>query len=362
MDASYRAEALEKTRDAHRGVVGFFSNYVPEEWLYACDLIPTRLLGLQEHRCGDGSSLPGFYCSYVRDVYASIEQGLLGYLDAVVLPNTCDSLQGVRDVWAVGVPDTRMYPFLHPVRQAGSREFYVAQLVRLRKAISADFRVDPSPAALARAAEVYNRNRSVLARLHARRLGKRLPFGGADFVALVTAGMILPKEEHNQMLEELERGQDPSAGELLADKHRLMIMGPVCDRLDLLDVIESKGAVIVTDALTNGTRYFLYADLELPCDDVAFARRFERQAVSPTVTTPERWGFVVDQARSFRAEGLIFICPKYWDPHILLWPAVRLRLEAIGIPTLVLEIEHNQSDFSREGNLVEAFLETLQPV
>jgi benzoyl-CoA reductase subunit C len=358
LDPAYRAGVLRKVRQTRRGVVGFFSNYIPEEWLYACDLVPTRLFGLQEHRSRGGGTLPSFYCTYVRDVFASAEEGLHTCLDAVIMPNTCDSLHGARDAWPTSIPSVRVYSFVHPIRQRGADAYYATQLGKLREEIEADFGVRPSPEDVRRAAETYNDNRRRLARLHDRRKEDIPPLGGADFVALVSASMILPKDEHQRMLDDLE-GDLATAPRLRGRLRRLLVMGPVCDRVDLLDAIESLGAVVVTDALSNGTRYFLSADLEPPYDDSAFARRFTTQRVTPTVASENRWAHVMQAIEDYRVEGVIFLCQKQCDPHLLAWPVVRENLERRGVRSLLLEIEHGQVGFSREANAVEAFLETL---
>ncbi|KUK52286.1 MAG: Benzoyl-CoA reductase, bzd-type, N subunit [Desulfotomaculum sp. 46_296] len=61
-------------------VIGFFCTYVPEEILYAADILPVRVLGSHQPQNVTEPHIFGMYCPFCRDVLAQGLQGRYEYL------------------------------------------------------------------------------------------------------------------------------------------------------------------------------------------------------------------------------------------------------------------------------------------
>ena len=60
-----------------------------------------------------------------------------------------------------------------------------------------------------------------------------------------------------------------------------------------------------------------------------------------------------------RAQGVIFVILKFCDPHAFDYPHIRQILEKAGIPSMLLEIEDQQTSEEQVKTRVEAFVELL---
>jgi benzoyl-CoA reductase subunit C len=176
----------------------------------------------------------------------------------------------------------------------------------------------------------------------------------------MTAGLMIKRDEYNTMLKQTlaECQNAPDA----AKQKRLMIIGPLLDNIDLLRTIESFGACIVTDEITNGWRYFdqnVQIDGDL-CENLA--ARYLQAGPSPTLNTDPQ-----SMLASFRGkvskldlDGVIYINQKFCEPHIHHYMAKSDILKDMNINCLLLEIEHGTQKISERDLLrIESFIEVI---
>ena len=141
---------------------------------------------------------------------------------------------------------------------------------------------------------------------------------------------------------------------------RLMLVGSEDDDIPFIQMVESLGAVVVTDEHCTGTRYF-WNEVELDGDiHLSLARRYIDRPACPSKDWPERTRIphVLGLARDYDAKGVILIQQKFCDPHELDIPALKKALEDAGIPTLTLEFDVTVP-LGQFRIRVEAFLEML---
>lgn len=60
-----------------------------------------------------------------------------------------------------------------------------------------------------------------------------------------------------------------------------------------------------------------------------------------------------------RAQGIIFVLLKFCDPHAFDFPYIKESLDRAGIPSLLLEIEDQQTSKEQLRTRLEAFIEIL---
>ncbi|MGA2094055.1 MAG: 2-hydroxyacyl-CoA dehydratase family protein, partial [Sedimentisphaerales bacterium] len=182
---------------------------------------------------------------------------------------------------------------------------------------------------------------------------------GADAVALMTAGLIMERDEYNAMLRQVinEGIKSSHADENLK---RIMVMGPLMDNYALLEKIEQLGAVIIDDDITNGRRYCsrdvvtsgdLYENL---------AKRYLSADPSPTLNSSMKANQQAFQRQldELDLQGVIYINQKFCEPHVHNYLAKLEVLKQRKKNILMLEIEHAGPGVSERDLLrIESFIE-----
>jgi len=358
-----RAAYLRDIQSKTRGVSGYFSNYIPEEIIAAVGFHPLRIIGRYETSSHHGQSLYTPVCSFARDIFAAAESGALSFVSNVIFPNSCDSLKVLQQMWESNLTLPPIYVLLHPIQvDDHSVRYFAQQIKKLADILRNDSGLSFTDSQLADRIQHYNQTRQLLRKLYASPDGKPPFLKGSDRIALVTAGMIMDRDEYNQILQQIMT-EGLSAGSAERQAHRrIMVIGPLVDNLELLETIEQCGASIVADDVTNGSRYFgLDVDLEGNLYE-NMAKRYLRSGPSPTINSD-----VHDDERFFRRrvtdlnpDGIIFINQKFCEPHVHNYLAKLEILKQMKVNALMLEVEHDRAAVSERDLLrIESFIEML---
>jgi benzoyl-CoA reductase subunit C len=343
----------------YRGITGYFSNYIPEEIIAAAGLYPMRIIGFWDTSKSPQRSLFNPVCSFVRDVFLAASCGEFSFLRNIVFPNSCDSLRVLRQMWEYEIKKPKAYTLLHPINADDSSVRYFAHQLKVFAAeMKNESGADFTDAELKKTIDKYNQTRGLLRQLYDIRKTSTFLMG-ADAVALMTAGLILERDEYNSMLRQII---DEARQNSRDDKNlkRIMIMGPLTDNYALLDKIERFGAIIVDDDITNGSRY-CSRDVEMTGDLYEnIARRYLFADPSPTLNSSIKTDEQAFQRRinGLDLQGVIYINQKFCEPHVHNYLAKLKILKQSGINVLMLEIEHAGLDVSERDLLrIESFIE-----
>ena len=120
-----------------RKVVGYFCSYAPEEIILAAGVHPYRLFGSGEKIRLAEAHLQSYCCSLVRGALEDALSGRLAFLDGVVFPHTCDSIQRLSDIWRLNIPYGFHTDVVLPVKlnTDSAREY----MINVLKAFRADY-------------------------------------------------------------------------------------------------------------------------------------------------------------------------------------------------------------------------------
>ena len=140
-----------------------------------------------------------------------------------------------------------------------------------------------------------------------------------------------------------------------------MLAGGVCDLPDLYRVVEAAGAAVVADDLCTGARY-AHGHIDTGSDIWrALARRYLERTVCPAkhagITT--RADALVAGAQEAGADGLVLVYLKFCDPHLFDYPYLKQRLEAAGVPVMMVELQEAHTAEGQLRTRLEAFVEML---
>ena len=345
-----------------RGLIGYFSNYIPEEVIAAAGFHPVRMIGRFTDSASASGPLLAPACSFARDCYAAACNNECSLLKEVVFPNSCDSMRVLLQMWQSRITAPPAYCLLHPVNtDQAAIDYFAQQIRRFASHLEELAGVAFSDEILLAAIEKYNQIRCLLRQVYHHRRTNPVCLKGSDMVALMTAGLIMDREEYNTILRRLvEQVNDVSVSEI--QKKRIMIAGPLMDTVSLIETIEYFNAVVIYEDITNGARY---ADRDVETEGDLYenlARRYLLASPSPT-----RHSLLLEDATAFenllgevKPDGLIYINQKFCEPHIHNYLAKKAFLRQMKIPCMLLEIEHGRSSVDQRDLLrIESFLETL---
>jgi bzd-type benzoyl-CoA reductase N subunit len=346
-------------------VVGFLCTYMPEEILYAADILPVRL---RAPNCSE-TSLADVYmshlsCTFMRSCLQFVLEDKFTFLDGLVFTNSCDVVRRLYD----NIKENRRsdFHFMHfiTVPHKVNEElvaWYKDEFKEFAENIEKAFEVEITEAKLRQAIDIYNETRHLLRDLYELRKSDSPPISGAETLSVVLAGNSLPKDRYNQMLRELLDELRKRKG-IVKYRARLMIAGSGgCDNPDYLGLMEEMGGLIVTDSLCFGSRYF-WEPVDAGGDLMLnLARSYLNRPSCPRMVdnVGERGEFVKQMVKDFKVDGVVFQRIRHCD----LWGGQLLYtkkdLKEADIPMLSLEREYMMRDVGQVRTRIQAFLETI---
>ncbi len=357
--------AIEEWKAKGKKVIGFFCSYVPEEILYAADILPVRM---RAPGCTSTTSADVYFsqfnCSFMRACLEFAMEGKYEFLDGFVFTNSCDNVRRVYDT--LKELKSNEFPFLefisvpHKVTDQ-STAFYRDQLIAFQDKVEQLSGVKIEPDKLKNAIETYNRTRTLLRKLYDLRSNDTPPLTGSETLSVLLAGQVLPKDHYNDMLERLleELGETQGISDY---KARLMITGSGgCDDPAYMQIIEDLGGLIVTDSLCFGSRSF-WEPVQMNGDIMkSIAVSYLNRPSCPGMCdqVDERNDYVKAMAEQFNVDGVIFQRMRYcdlWGGQVL---TLRQELKEADIPLLELEREYILGSTGQLKTRAQAFLERI---
>jgi len=360
---------VEAWKGAHPDgkAIACFPVYTPQEVLAAAGALPVTLYGARGQVEIDhaDSRIQSFVCSIAR---STLELGLGGRaqsLDGLIVPSICDVARNLSGVWQRNFPGQFVF-YLHLPQSPESPAavtYYRGELERLRREVGEWTGCPPTDDALRGEIQIYNRNRELLDFLHQRRVEAPEQWPSAEVYVLAAVGNVLPRAEHNALLEKaLQLGAVRQAPQ--RDAVRVLLRGAFCEQppLELLEVLEEAGCAVVNDDLQVGSR-FLLGPIRADGDPLAaLAEAYLRQSVLTPVNHPgkrSRSADLLERVRATAAQGVIFASPKFCEPALYDSVLLKQALERAGTPYLEFEYEEKMTVFETVRVQAETFVESI---
>ena len=351
-------------KESRRKIVGTFCSYAPEEIIVAAGAHPLRLFGSGEKIRLAESHLQSYCCSLVRSALEDALSDRLAFLDGVVFPHTCDSIQRLSDIWRLNIARGFHLDLVLPVKldTPSARLYLVDVLNRFRDELAAKLGVSITDDDLRAAIALYNRIRGALTQIYTLAGDRPGILKGSDLYCLTRAAMIMDRNRLAPLLEEVVAELELTPEEqTLTDRKRIVLTGGVCNHPDVYRVIEEAGGMVVGDDLCTGSRSFegLIDEKTEPVAAIA-ERLLERvvcQAKHKDLTG--RADHLVRLAREKRARGVVFFLLKFCDPHAFDYPYLKEALDREGIASIVIEVEDRLPADGQLRTRFEAFIEMI---
>jgi len=350
-----------KKKNPDRKILGYMCTYMPEEILYAADVLPIRILGGHEPQNVTEPHIMGMFCPFCRDVLA---QGLLGrydYLDAISITHSCQHINQSFESWVLhkGTKDF-FIPTPNNMQSPRATPYLSGQLKIFKGQVEEWIGREISEEDLHRGMEIVDTNRRLMREVYDTRKADDPPISGLDSMYMVVASQIADKEEINPMLEEALKSELPGRKSKEDPGIRLMMIGSENDDVKFIDMVENLDATIVVDDHCTGGRYFWNVTEGDGDPLTVIADRYVKRPPCPIKDLPARSRIphLINLAKDWNVAGVIEIQQKFCDPHELDKVAITKALESEGFPTLYLEFDVTVP-IGPFRIRVEAFLETL---
>ncbi|MFX0124179.1 MAG: benzoyl-CoA reductase, bzd-type, subunit N [Candidatus Hodarchaeota archaeon] len=353
--------ALEWKKRTGGKIMGYFCTYVPEEILYAADILPVRILGSHEPQDVTEPHIFAMFCPFCRDCLAQGLKGRFDYLDGIMIAQSCLHIRQAYTSWDIHIPTDFSYYLPHPmhVQSPHAIPYLREELVKFKASIEKWIGRTISNEDLKRGIELMNTNRRLMNQAYELRKSTNPPLTGLEAMYMVVSSQTVDKQDHNKSLESLLQ-QLPSRN--IGDPgERLMILGSEDDDTEFISMVEDLGAIFVTDDHCTGTRYF-QEEVDPSGDPLtSIAERYVKRVPCPSKDWPKRTRLdhIVRMAKDYDVQGAILIQQKFCDPHELDIPIIKETLEKNGLATLFLELDVTVP-IGQFKTRVEAFLEIIR--
>ncbi|MFX1321420.1 MAG: benzoyl-CoA reductase, bzd-type, subunit N [Promethearchaeota archaeon] len=343
-------------------VIGYFCTYVPEEILYAANILPVRILGSHEPQDVSEPHIFAMFCPFCRDCLAQGLKGRYDYLDGIMIAQSCLHIRQAYTSWDLHIPVDFKYYLPHPmnVQSPHAVPYLTEELKLFKKAVEQWTGTQITDDDMQRGIDIMNKNRQLLQQVYEFRKNPNPPLTGLEAMHMVVSSQMINKEEHNKALEELI--QKLPSRNLDNPGERLMILGSEDDDTEFVAMVEDLGARFVIDDHCTGTRYF-NTEVNTNGDALkAIAERYVNRIPCPSKDWPERTRLkhILQLAKEYDVQGAIIMQMKFCDPHELDTVAIKEALEKdLNVQTLFLEFDVTVP-IGQFKTRVEAFLEIIR--
>ncbi len=335
--------AQEWKKNTGGKVIGYFCTYVPEEILYAANILPVRILGSHEPQSLTEAHIFGMFCPFCRDCLAQGLKGKYNYLDGLMIAQSCLHIRQSFHSWKYHMPTEFNYllPMPNALQCKSSLPFLEKELIEFKKKLEEWVGYEITQNDLSRGIEIMNRNRRLMKKVYALRNSDSPPVTGLESMYMVTSSQIVDKNEHSGVVEKILEGE---LKDRLKDRDpgvRLMIIGSEDDDTKFIEMLEKAGSTVVVDDHCTGTRYF-WDEVQMDSNLIySIANRYINRTPCPSKDWPElrRFDRILKFAKDFKIQGAILIQQKFCDPHECDKVALLDMLKNSGIKTLALEFD-----------------------
>lgn len=363
------ADPLEAaTSDASstgRPIVGYTCTYAPVEILYAAGAHPFRI----PMKSGAGSNLSDrhlqpYCCSFAKGILDNALSGRLDFLDVIVFPHTCDTMQRLSDIWRVNrLPGKHIDIDLPAVLTTPAARRYAQRVYRNFADTLGDHLgslVDEER--LRKATALYNRVRGRLRSVVRGRHEGRLAASGAEIANILKAASVLDPEMFLKRLDEwIQERTVAEPSRRPSDRSAVVVVGSQCAFSDLYRIIEDAGGYVVADDSCTGMRSMGGAVEETgePWSNLTAWYLDRVPCPAKHRGLDARSDHLMGLVGEFGAAGVVFVHLKFCDPHGFDYPDMKANLDEEGVPNLRIEVDEGMIGEGQVSTRIQAFLETL---
>ncbi len=332
--------------------------HYPRALFRAFSILPIELWGPPKiDNSFSGSHLQAYVCSIVHNALSFLKIGGLDEVDFILVPHTCDSLQGLGSLLVDFVTTTKKVLTLYLPRDKGEPgyEFLGHEILRIYTILSQITGLHPDDALLFDAIHIEEQADKALAELYFKR--KKLGLGNMDFYRLIRTREFLPAEHFIKLSQSVLSVSAAKSFNGLP----VVLSGIIPEPMELLDELSRMGISVAADDLACCGRRLYQPGVSMN----PFRRLSENLfSAAPDPTRGDSLESRIQYLKSLvyksKAKGVIFYDVKFCEPELFDLPDLKKALKGQGIPSLTLEVDINDPISSQMLTRIETFLEVIR--
>lgn len=362
------AQQLTNYKKAGKKAIGVLPYYVPEELVYAADMVPFGMWGSNSKNIKKAKEYCAtFYCTIAQLGLEMLLDGTMDQLDGVITPTICDTLRPMSQNIRVSMGEKMPVIFLaHPQNRFSDYgiKFTASQYGNIRAALEKIRGSEITDEEIRNAIKVYNKSRA------ARRLFVKLASDHCDVITpskrcdVLKASYFMLKCEYTELLDELnaELSKLPVCNWKGA---KVVTSGIICDNPKLLQIFEENHIAIAADDVAHESRSFRTDCPETAGDPMmALGMQFAQQDYDVLLFDPQsnlnrRGEFVAKLVKDSGATGLVLFMQQFCDPEEMEYPSLKKALDDAKIPYIKLGIDQQMRDFGQASTAIQAFADVI---
>ena len=353
---------VKRWREAGGKVLGHFQVYFPEEIAHAAGLLPFKVRGAPLEPMQADSHFGSYLCSILK---TSLELALSNRvpMEMFVTHPICDAARNLAAVWGRNFEYPCQILYLPQNANSSFSATYLRnEYARLKGVMEEVAGQQVTDNDLRHSFTVFNRNRELLRELY--EIKRETPWlvSGYESYLLMAVGGMVPREEHNEMLETalpMLRTRDAKK----QDRIRVVFEGGFCEQppLDMLRML-SQSTYVVDDDLLIGLRWIL-EDISTKGDPLynlaeAYLEKSSYSPVQHDLRKPKE-KMLMKRIQEAHAEAAVITAAKMCEPGLEEQVAYTHTLDDHAIPYFVTEFEENMTSFDHLEIQLETFVESL---
>lgn len=362
VDIPSRGETIAEHKKAGGRVAAILPIHYPREVFRAFGYLPVEVWGppgVDDSKAGQ--HLQSYTCAVVRNAMAFHMSGGLDVADIIVVPNACDSLQGLASVMLDFGDDSRTVLPFYPPRSTrpADLEYFTRELQALSTRLAELSGVEPTAEEMREAVVREAEADGLLAQLHEKR--RRLLISDLELYRVIRSREYLPAEQFSDLASGLLADAQKEGDALgCGSEVPLLLSGIVPEPMELFNELQSMGACVVADDFACCGRRLYPAGIS----DEPLRRAVERLQGGPPdpmrgSPIQQRIQHLRRQIRESGARGVVFYDIKFCEPEQFDIPMVRDALKESGTPSIMLEVDLSGELPGQTITRLEAFVEML---
>lgn len=358
-----RRQVIKDFRKSKGRVAAVFPIHYPRELFRAHGFLPVEVWGPPGvDDAPAGSHLQAYTCAIVRNGLSFLLSGGLDDVDVIVVPNACDSLQGLGSLLLDFVhTKTPVLTFYAPraTRQSDA-EYLQRELGEMGEELARISDVTPTAEGLREAIAREVEADELLSKLHRRR--DELSLDTRSLYDLIRSREFLPAERFSELARSVMEGAVKSGDMSKAGAGiPIVLSGIVPEPMEVFDALSEMGARVVADDFAACGRRLYPAGLsDEPLRRIG--ERLQGGPPDPTRGSPiqARIQHILRLVRERGAKGVVFYDVKFCEPEQFDVPLLREALKEKGIPSIALEVDLSAQLPGQTVTRLEAFVEMLR--
>ncbi|MBP9151772.1 MAG: benzoyl-CoA reductase subunit C [Flavobacteriales bacterium] len=363
-----RAKQWKEEKEG-RVLVGYMPIYFPREVIHAAGGMAVGIMG-----GGDRKQIikgDAYYQSYICHIPRSIlELALdkhLDHIDGFIFPSICDvirNLSGIFRQQKIG-KFVKYMDFPQNFLPEIGGVFYQQEMEHVMHYIKEINGMEVTAEKLNHSIGLYNRNREMIEFIYDIRQDFPWRLSIEDVYHIIRAGMVIPVEEHNAILEQVCEHIKQNIGEP-QDKIKIVVSGAFCEQpaVGLIRAIEQAGCYVVDDDYMLGSRMILgdidtTTDKPLEAISQAYINQSQYSSSIYDVHDPKEYR-LAKIVKDRGADGVIFASASFCDPSLLDAPIFQNAFDRMGIRYIAFQYSENINQFKVIKEQVGTFSDSIK--